>query len=980
MTLPRPTIAIDPRASRVAPAYVRPEDAQRNWLRGAGFRGHLALLFADLCDYTVLAERCEPEESEPLLSRIAQLAAQVLGRHGGQLVQVYGDGVFGMFGLPTPTETDSRAVLYAALELHERVRAIDWSALVPRGFEVRLHTGVHSGLVVARAGDALHGSYDLTGDAVNTAARLCAAAGRDEIVASASVLQGIEGFFDIRALPPSFLLKGKQRPVPAYRVTARGEARTRAQARRPRALTPFLGRERELALLTDAVARALVGHQQVIVVNGSAGSGKTRLLDELAARIPGTRARCVVGTCENAGEVGELAPFRQLLRDEGAPVSQVALEGVFAELLGEQPLVLLLDDFHLADAASREALTHLLRMRESRSLCVVLTTRDRNTLPRLPRQATAFTLGPLPEEISRRIVRALRPYELDLSVSRALHQRAGGNPLFLEDLCEALPDRSVDLAELSRLAAPTTIRHNVQARVATLPPEHQRVLSAAAVIGTELSETLLARVIKVDGLERILARLVELGLLVRERVEGFRFAHGIAREVVYESVRKEDRRRGHAAIAQAIADSATDETLETHAEALSHHLRASHDHEQAAVFAELAGDTALAGCALERARAQYRAALTDLDQLPPSLTTKRRWVQVSVRWAETTAHAPAREQLEVLTRATRHADELGGMRARVETRLATGWAHYLLGEYGEATRLFQAALGLSSEAHTSRFTDALWSRLGESLAAAGRYPEALAELNRGLGRARERGDQASAEGVAHALACRAIVHADRGDAPQATADARDAVLALEASEPPHGHPLGASVRCLVAVVAMHMGDWMGCLEAATEALAAAARTGSSHAFAMASAHEAYAQWKLDRHPDALTRLSHAVSFLEERGLGLHLSLFHAALADALCEAGSFEGAEESARKALARASAGDPLGEASACRTLARLCGGDRADAAESWLLRALASAALRRSRRDRALTLALRESLRVRRVVKPNGKPNGKPHHSSSG
>ena len=128
----------------------------------------------------------------------------------------------------------------------------------------------------------------------------------------------------------------------------------------------------------------------------------------------------------------------------------------------------------------------------------------------------------------------------------------------------------MELAEVEQVAPPTTIRQCVQAQVAALAPEQARVLSAAAVLGTRFDVTLLARVLAIDGLERILAALVEQGLLTPGRSSASRagggdalqFTQEIAREVIYESVRKEDRRRGHAAIAQAIAEVASPETLE----------------------------------------------------------------------------------------------------------------------------------------------------------------------------------------------------------------------------------------------------------------------------------------------------------------------------------------------------------------------------------------------------------------------------------
>ena len=260
------------------------------------------------------------------------------------------------------------------------------------------------------------------------------------------------------------------------------------------------------------------------------------------------------------------------------------------------------------------------------------------------------------------------------------------------------------------------------------------------------------------------------------------------------------------------------------------------------MIAELAGDGARGAGEVERARTQYRAVLADLDQLPVSHANKRRWVQVSVRWADACAYAPARDQREVLARAIRHADELGGARARVETRLAAGWTHYLLGAYAEATRLFQAALPLAGGVHASRFVTLLGANLGQSLAAAGTTRGAPG-ADRSLV-VRASSPPGRAEGVRLRARLPALVHSTAATRPRPPT-ARDASTA----RPP---TLRSSlVRCLSAVVAMHVGDWMGCPRP-RRGTRGRDRSGNGHALAMASAHEAYAR-DLDRHPDAITR-------------------------------------------------------------------------------------------------------------------------------
>src|SRR5687767_12886167 len=175
-----------------------PDDARPT--REAGRRCHVALLFSDLCEYTALSEISDPEDVASMLQAAKSTAMTVIEKHGGTLNQFYGDGFLAVFGLPTPGEDDARRAAEAALELHETIRNLRFEFELPPGFRVRLHSGIHSGLVFARDSDPRHGRYELIGDPVNTTARLCSAAGMDEILASEVTLRGVAPFFETESV------------------------------------------------------------------------------------------------------------------------------------------------------------------------------------------------------------------------------------------------------------------------------------------------------------------------------------------------------------------------------------------------------------------------------------------------------------------------------------------------------------------------------------------------------------------------------------------------------------------------------------------------------------------------------------------------------------------------------------------------------------------------------------------------------------
>ena len=177
-----------------------------------GGRRYVALLFADLCDSTALGEAIDLEESVALRQQLEDITLQVVGKHGGKVSQIYGDGVLAVFGYPAPLEDDARRAVEAAVELHETIRRTPWSPSLPFDFEVRLHSGVHAGRVFARQGDALHGRYELVGDAVNTAARL---EGANKHFGTRLCVSG-----RVKALMPEFV----GRPVGSVVLTGKNEA------------------------------------------------------------------------------------------------------------------------------------------------------------------------------------------------------------------------------------------------------------------------------------------------------------------------------------------------------------------------------------------------------------------------------------------------------------------------------------------------------------------------------------------------------------------------------------------------------------------------------------------------------------------------------------------------------------------------------------------------------------------------------------
>lgn len=962
--------------------------------RQTPWRGYVTLLFADLCDYTGLGEQHDPEEIDELRFKLEQLARQVIERHGGSVSQIYGDGILAVFGFPEARGDDSRRAVGAAVELRAAVRELRWN-VDGDPVEFQLHSGVHAGLVCARRGDALNGKYSLSGDAVSTTARLCASADRDEIIVSEAVRQGIDGFFSIERSQEALTLKGKRAPVTTYRVLGPSDVKSHFQARCRRGLSEFVGRERELQQLQTCVREAQHRGGCRVLVRAAAGVGKSRLLEEFRHRASSSELRSLHGYCESYGDVVPLQPFLHMLRqviDEDDlqlaehklsaliarqedvavllallalrpsaknEINEASIQRAFIELFRalarETRLLVTVDDWQWADDISRKLMAALLDEPSCpMSVVLALRTTERDAAP--PSEFSVLDLSPFDERETARVARSLRTQNLPAAVVRALHRRSGGNALFLEELCRALPSEAFcDEAALEMSGAPTTLHGVIQARLTSLDPHDARVLQAGAVIGNEFASSLLAELLNDTDITPALEALTAADMIYAgERPGLFRFKHGIAREVVYESVRIGERRSMHAAIAKHLLETAGADSLDDRAEALAYHCYQSGDHERAARFGEIAGDKALATSALDRARQQYATALNALELLQPCIEHKRRFLSLAARWGLACVYSPSRDQLALLERALTYARELGDNRGLAEVQNLLGWIHYVLGDYPSAEAHYTLARQIAEALgeHGRRLLVQLDANFGQCYAASGSYDEALRLLSNSIVSKQVRskkGPNHVAQGSAYALACRASIHGDRGDFALAERDLNHARELCEHT----GHAVEGSVFALNAMVELQRCAWEACRSAALRSHSIAERD-SHYTFTTSAAYEAFARFMLTREDEALRQLRNSVESLEGRGTTLFLSFAQACMAHAAWTAGDVPLAQYWAERALVRARQHDPLGEAAAHRVLARICSTRSTPSRielTSHLQSALAAAERRRSPREALLT-----------------------------
>jgi class 3 adenylate cyclase len=245
-----------------------------------GERKQVTVLFADLkASMELLADR-DPEEARQLLDPVLERMMAAVHRYEGTVNQVMGDGIMALFGAPIAHEDHAVRACYAALALQAALRRYSDEVRRTHGLPVDFRVGLNSGEVVVRAiGNDLHMDYSAIGQTVHLAARMEQLAMPGSIRLTPATLRLVEGLVQVNALGP-IPVKGLTEPVEVFELVGASAVRQRLQAAVARGHTRFVGRETELAVLAQALARAGGGHGQLVAAVGEAGVGKSRLLYE----------------------------------------------------------------------------------------------------------------------------------------------------------------------------------------------------------------------------------------------------------------------------------------------------------------------------------------------------------------------------------------------------------------------------------------------------------------------------------------------------------------------------------------------------------------------------------------------------------------------------------------------------------------------------------------------------------------------------
>jgi class 3 adenylate cyclase/tetratricopeptide (TPR) repeat protein len=562
-----------------------------------------SVLFVDLVDSTRLVRGSDPEVVRRRVTRFFEKVSHCVEVHGGIVEKFAGDAVMAAFGVPQSHEDDAQRATRAALAIRAAVDELELEARI----------GIEAGEVVVDDAE----STFATGEAVNVAYRLQEAARPGEILVGPTAYRLAANTLVVEDAGP-LELKGIDGSLRAWRVIDMLDGPGRPVG--PRA--PLVGRENELELLENTFKRSLRDSRaHLFTIYGEAGVGKSRLAREFLDGVE--RASVLMGRALPYGEGVTYWPLAEMVKAAAGISDDDPLEEAFeklreccaeeavADVLGlaaglmealegerspqeiawaarevmqgiaeVQPLILLFEDIHWAEAPLLDLIEHLADGVRAPMLILCLARPElldaRHGWGGGRVRSTAIELEPLSDEESAELVEQLLSQlagaagERPASLPQEALDRAEGNPLFVEETIRMLLESGAGNGSADRV--PDTLQALIAARIDHLDPAAKTLLQRGSVVGRVFWRGAIEHLSPdVDGHEALLEDLLQREFLLREprsSISGeiaYRFKHALIREVAYTGLAKLARAQYHARFAEWLAERTGEELVEIRA-------------------------------------------------------------------------------------------------------------------------------------------------------------------------------------------------------------------------------------------------------------------------------------------------------------------------------------------------------------------------------------------------------------------------------
>jgi len=614
-----------------------------------------------------------PSAPEALLetNRALELVGDKVRSFGGTIEGRCPTGIAAAFGLDPTEDAPSRAAHTAMAMVNAVTRARQDAGAGP-AIKVAVHT---SHMLVGRGSGVPE--LDLEGKqaALSVLDTLVERGGADGVLVSETTAPFLARGFELRELSGEELPRGR-----AFALVGRGRT---GPGQGGRAST-FVGRRHELELLSSRLESASRGRGQIVGISGEAGIGKSRLIFEFRESLAGKPVTYVEAQCTSHGAAIPYVPVLDLFKsicgisDVDAPAEvadkarsslleagldlletapyllhlldiehdaerfaappEVTKSRIFDTLrqlvLRKSrltPLVIVVEDLHWMDRTSEEYLASLAEVVPGSRLLLVCTHRGGHRPSWIEKSyATQVALQPLAPEDSLRIVRSVIGADQAAdSLYELIVTKAEGNPFFVEELARTVREQ---VGLVTPMAVPDTVEEVLGERIDRLAAEDKRLLAVAAVVGKDVSFSVVHAVTEtpVEALQGAFERLKSAEFLYETSAgpeTEYTFKHTLTHEVAYGRLLAEERRRLHeravSAVERVYADRLTEKV-----DQLAYHAMRGEVWAKAVDYLRQAAARAATRSAHREAVAHLEQALVALGHLPEDRAWREQAVDI----------------------------------------------------------------------------------------------------------------------------------------------------------------------------------------------------------------------------------------------------------------------------------------------------------------------------------------------------------------
>jgi class 3 adenylate cyclase/tetratricopeptide (TPR) repeat protein len=630
-----------------------------------GERRTLTVLILDIVESTTLSSELDPEDFAEILERLGAIWAHAIEEFDGRIIKMTGDGFLAVFGYPRAHDNAAIRAVAAALGL---LAASDLERESHRPTpSVRI--GIHTGLTLIQPTGSGAYDFDIVGDTPAIAKRLESLAPENEILISAATAQRIEREFELDRVG-THELKGVPDPVEVWRVIQSADD---VSATAPETL---VGRDVEMDQLMDLWRRATDGERKAVLIVAPPGLGKSRLIEELVARVE-NEGRVIVLRCSELMQTTSLFPVvralhalvgwspgstgddvRGRLAEEftglGNPSAPDLVAGLLGIDVGEEahlpvdagmrraqlleslvawierqaehaPCCLVMEDLHWADPSTIELISILVARASETRILVVMSTRPEG-LQRAGALAEIgmLDLGPLSPSAAAQLIQEVAGGKVPDALLEDLLDRSDAVPLFIEELTRAVAASGLLVrgeaglevrGHLSDTDIPLSLADTLMMRLDGLGPA-RTAASAAATIGRTFDARLLSSVTAhPESLDVDLASMIDAGVLHEIEGPGGKIDYSFSHALLRDAAYESLTKRTRREIHSRIATAILEQGDRSEPAVLAHHLTESGQTVEAIESWNEAGHAAFVVAAYDEAIANYKHGLVLISQL-----------------------------------------------------------------------------------------------------------------------------------------------------------------------------------------------------------------------------------------------------------------------------------------------------------------------------------------------------------------------------